>query len=124
LSRRRPTRREAAQALLRLSVDIELQLQQRSGGAPLAHHLKRSRERALDAVYALASVEPTDAEAIRRLQMQFKMHEALLDDMKEIVAKGREAEDYLDSEEAEDIAQAIGLDMTEEGTTPDEDIHG
>lgn len=109
----------AAQRLLDLSVQIEIQLTAKTGGAPLATHLNRSRKRSMAALYALAGVNPTDTETIRQHQMHVRMHELLLDDLKLIVAKGREAEDYLDQETASEIAAAVGLDQFEDGTTPD-----
>lgn len=116
---KRNAKREAAQALLRLSVDIELQLHQRTGAAPLAHHLKRSRERAVTAMYAMADVDPTNTEAIRTHQMHMRMHELLLNDLREIVRLGKDAGDYLDADQAEDIAESIGLDELDEDSTPE-----
>lgn len=117
--RRKPTPREAAQRLLDLSVQIEVQLFAKTGAAPLAHHLKRSLARMEASLYALAEVDATNANEIRKHQMHVRMHELLLDDLREIIAKGKEAADYLDQEEARDFASSLGLDGTEEDTTPD-----
>jgi hypothetical protein len=115
------TQRAIAQRLQALSVEVEIQLQARTGAAPLAHHLKRSRERMLEALYALADVDATETETIRKLQMDVRMHDRLLEDLREIVAKGFEAGDYLDHEAAADIALAVGLTQGDEGTTPNEE---
>lgn len=102
--------RAAAQRAVSLSADVEVQLSQTTGGAPLVALLVKARNAAADSIVCLAEADSEDPALIRALQNDVKCFKHIVEWLREIVADGFEAEDELSEDERDDLAEALGLD--------------
>lgn len=121
-----PRERAAMQHALTLSADIEVQLTQVAGGAPLVALLRKATRASAAGLLELATVAPNDAMKIATLQTDIRAYDRIIEWMRELVADGFDAEDALEMFERDDLVDAIGLsegdaqDALDRGLPPDQ----
>jgi hypothetical protein len=104
-----PLNRAALTRMVALSAEIQVQLEQTQGGAPVLALLAKARNHAANALVAMAEVDPEEPKLIRALQNELNCFALIVQWMKEIVAEGLDAGDTLDVTEREDLAETLGL---------------
>ena len=98
----------ALQALVRLSVDTELQfIRHTKAPGPLMQLAVLSRMDAVNAMYGLAQVDADNPGAVRVLQARVQQFLDLIGRIKDIIAAGEQAEQELMPEEMEEVRNAI-----------------
>jgi hypothetical protein len=122
----------ARQRIIKLSIDLEVQLAEKRGGAPAIEIVNRLRERAAESLMALVTVNLLDPAEIPKavtLQNEVKRYDEWFGAIREIIQEGiqedanlRDAEreemlDYLsDRADGEEVARELGLiDSPERG---------
>jgi hypothetical protein len=94
---------------INLSAQIAVQLDANAGASPLTALLAKAQRHAAEAMVAMATVDPEDPKAVRRLQNDLKCFDLILEWMEEIVRAGVELGDELDQASRRDIAETLGI---------------
>lgn len=98
-------------AAVRLAHDIDLEfLRERKDAGPLFVFMYRARGDAIDALVALASVDPANTEQVRKLQNEWQRYVDSLAYVKDVLNAGYEAAKILKSEEADELRAVVGDD--------------
>lgn len=90
-----------------LAVDVQVQLEKGTGTRPVLYLLAQQRLHAVKAITGLINVEPTDAEAIRGYQQQAALYFDLMENCREMLNRGREADSRIKEEERASLQEAI-----------------
>jgi hypothetical protein len=70
--------------------------------------LAKARRRAAAAIAQIATgVDPEDAKSIRALQAHIRLYDALLEDVREIIARGQDAEHELSAQDRNDVLSDV-----------------
>jgi hypothetical protein len=104
------THEAALKALMRLANETEMQLfHAKAKNGPLLHILVAARRASVDALQALASVDPSKTEDVRKLQNEVQRFNDLVHWVVEVLGGGDEAYQQLtaDQEEVEAVRDAI-----------------
>lgn len=101
--------RAALEHAQRLSVDIEQQLRDAPGGAPLVALLAVAQRHATGALVQLADVDADSPSKIRDLQLDLRSYGRIVQWLKDIVGQGFVADDFFDADRREDMMETLGL---------------
>lgn len=98
-----------------LAEDVRMQLEkgQDKGYRPVLYLLAQQRQRATKAVIGLVNVDPTDVKAIAAYQSEAALYYDLMENVREMLQRGREADSRIDDRERESLSDALD-DMTDE----------
>ena len=99
----------ARERVMKLGIDVEIQLErtQKPGFQPVLCLLRNARERAVDAMAKMVMVDPADAIAIRKLQLEAMLFDDLVSMCRELVEDGRNAERMVAEEDRAAINDLI-----------------
>lgn len=89
-----------------LAADVQVQLEKGTGTRPVVYLLAQQRARAVKAVIGLVNVPPNDVEAIRGYQQEAALYYDLIENCREMLAAGREAESRIKEEERASLQEA------------------
>ncbi len=92
-----------------LSADIELQLKDTQGTAPLLALLIKGQHAAAEAIVRLAGEDPEQPAAIRKWQNDLLCFHRICEWLREIIAAGYEASDALDEWQRQDFTEVLGI---------------
>lgn len=105
--------RIAAEKRAALTANIELQLREgHVDKAPLLRLLHLANERASGAIAQMADLN-TDVDVIRKLQVEVRCFDLIVEMLEQAVQEGYEAMDALSASRREEIADLIGLNDDE-----------
>jgi hypothetical protein len=97
-----------------LAIDMQVQLEKGTGTRPVLWLLVRARRRAADAIFTLTTIDPTQTAAIITLQSQIQLYAELMEDCREMLTRGREADRKIDEEDRIEIADVLSIDEARE----------
>jgi hypothetical protein len=103
----------ADEQLWLLAEDLKLQLEKGAGTRPVLYLLAQQRQRAVAAIMGLVNVDPTKIEDIRGYQKEAALYYDLMENVRVMLQRGREADSRIADRDRESIADALD-DMTEE----------
>lgn len=101
--------RAAALYAINLSAEIEVELAKDSRGGPVLVLLALARAEAAEAIEMLADADPENPAEIRKQQNRIVCFRLICEWLNKIVADGYEADDELDEDDREDLADSVGL---------------
>lgn len=95
--------------VIALGMDVEIQLEKtrKAGFQPVLYMLRQARERAIDAMAKMVTVDPTDAIAVRKLQLEAMLFDDLVSMCRELVEDGRNTERMVAEEDRAAINDLI-----------------
>lgn len=102
-----PIRRLAQLRIIKLSHDLEVQLMDRDGSAVAIEILRRLRDRAAESLQALAVCNPWDRNEVLTLQNEVKRYDEWFEEMRKILAEGKQYEAEFDAEDREELIEAL-----------------
>lgn len=85
-----PVLRLAQLRMIRASADLETQLSNKQGGAPALYVLQCLKEKAAQALAALAFVDALDWKAITKLQNEVKRYDEWITDLAQLIGEGKQ----------------------------------
>jgi hypothetical protein len=100
--------------IIKATHDIELQLVQRQGFAPILEIMRRLRLRAAESLASLAFVDAEDPKAIRVLQNEVKRYDEYVEWLRDITSEGVRFGEEMDAKERDELLDI--LTQTPEGT--------
>lgn len=103
----------ADEQLWLLAEDVRIQLEKGTGTRPVLYLLAQQRQRAVKAIIGLVNVDPTKASDIREYQKEAGLYYDLMENVREMLQRGREADMRINERERESLSDALD-DMTEE----------
>lgn len=99
----------ADEQLFMLAEDIKLQLEKgvEKGTRPLLYLLAEQRKRAVQAVIGIINADAEDAKVIRSFQQEAKLYYDLMENVRVMLQRGREADSRIAEVERESIGNAL-----------------
>lgn len=94
-------------ALMRVSVDLQLQFEPNAKYAPMKIILAKARAQAMAALDALIMVDAAETITIRALQNEVRRYDDLVAWVQETITEGKEADRYLDEEASDELARLM-----------------
>lgn len=105
---------QLADARLReLAIDVEVQLERGTANRPVLWLLAQARKRAAGAMKLFIDVDPRDSSAVGMIQMELKVYDDLISNLRLLIARGKEADHALKEQDRSELSEAV-LNMTEE----------
>lgn len=108
-----PIEKLGNEKLYERAIDVMVQLEKGTAERPVLWLLVHARDRAAKAMLLFIDVDPTDSEAIRKLQNEIRIYDGLVEDTRDMLARGRQA-DHEISELDRATMQDLMLTMSEE----------
>jgi hypothetical protein len=103
----------ADEQLWLLAEDVRIQLEKGTGTRPVLYLLAAQRQRAVQAIKGLINVDPTDVEQISGFQREAALFFDLMENCREMLQRGREADQRIAENERESMAKMLD-DMSPE----------
>jgi len=82
----------AAERMVELSADIQVQLEKGTGTRPVLWMLMKARRRAARAIDMIVDVDPVDSESIRKIKNEITIYNDMIEAAREMLERGREAD--------------------------------
>lgn len=96
--------------LIDMYIDLSVQLEKGTGTRPMLWLLIKARKRAAEAIYAICKIDPTKADDIRQLQNEVNLFADMIEDAKEMLVRGKEADRELDEGDRNALAEFLTTD--------------
>lgn len=90
-----------------LAADIKRQLEKKPENQPVIYLLAQQRQRAVKAVMGLINVNPTNVDDIRGYQQEAALYFDLMEHVREMLQRGREADQRIAENERESLSNAL-----------------
>jgi hypothetical protein len=90
-----------------LADNIKSQLEKKPENQPVIYLLAQQRQRAVKAVMGLINVDPTKADDIRGYQQEAALYFDLMEHVREMLQRGREADQRIAENERESLSNAL-----------------
>lgn len=100
----------AEEQLALMGLDVIVQLEKGSGTRPVLWLLIEARKRAAAAFVKFLTIDPTQAEEIRKLQNQVNIYDDLITDCRSLIARGREADRLIAENDRQEMEEMTGAD--------------
>lgn len=104
---RDPIEELAHAELLRMSADVEVQLEKNTANRPVLFMLARARQAAAAAITRLVIVEPENLAEIRGLQTEVRLYDKMVDSCRALLERGKEADARIREEDREDMHELL-----------------
>ena len=93
--------------LLRISADVQVQLEKNTAHRPVLFMLARARQAAAAAITQLVMVEPDKISEIRSLQNEVRLYDKMVDACRAMLERGQEADARIREEDREDMHELL-----------------
>ena len=93
--------------LLRISADVQVQLEKNTAHRPVLFMLARARQAAAAAITQLVIVEPDKISEIRSLQNEVRLYDKMVDACRAMLERGNEADARIREEDREDMHELL-----------------
>lgn len=103
----------AEKRLRELAVDVEVQLEKGTAYRPVLWLLLKARERAAGAMKLFLDVDPADARAVRMIQIELKVYDDMVSNLRELVSRGKEADHAIAEKDRHELSEVV-MNMTED----------
>ena len=103
----------AEKRLRELAVDVEVQLEKGTAMRPVLWLLIQARKRASGAMKLFLDVDPADAKAVRMIQIELKVYDDMVSNLRLLVARGKEADHAIAEQDRTEMSEAV-MHMTED----------
>ena len=100
--------------LAQLSIDLQVQLEHGTATRPVLWLLKGARDRAAQAMRDLIDIKATDAVGIVLLQNTVQQYSDMVEDCRQLLARGKEADREIDENVRTEIADVLDIDEARE----------
>jgi hypothetical protein len=93
--------------LLRMSADVQVQLEKNTANRPVLFMLARARQTAAAAITQLVIIEPDRTAEIRSLQNEVRLYDNMVDACRAMLERGKEADARIREEDREDMHELL-----------------
>lgn len=97
-----------------LAIDLQVQLEKGTGTRPVLWLLTQARAKAAEAMFSLATIDPTQTAQIITLQTQIQLYGELVEDCRDLLTRGKESDRQINESTRIEIADALSIDEARE----------
>lgn len=105
-----PIERIADEHFIELAADLQVQLEKGTGTRPVLWLLSEARKRAVSATFALTKIDPMKTDDIRHLQNEISLYDDMIQDCKNLMSRGKEADRRLHERDREELQGVVMAD--------------